>query len=256
MNISKKHKEELRKLKETGLQGHFVKEWSPFLKQEVNVFVSDNKNIAIIDAEKELKEKIRKAKEEYAKVYIELRENNYITPGSMYWQDYIAQYAPFDEKYIQILLKWLPVLNDKEIALSILGYSKNKFDGRVFAEIFDQDKERKYRWKICDLIYTTSPIGIDDWIEKTFLDPYHSKNRTTEMLALAIGKMFPYEKASEILRKGFNLLPMHSAKALGEIGQARELEFLKEHQHKFYKYTEKEISRAIKKIERRLKQNR
>lgn len=250
MRISKKNKEKIK----GGLQGHFIKRWDPFLEREVQEFVSHAKNNSIIKQEREREEELLRMKKEYEKVYQELRENGYASPDSEEWHHYLAKYKLFDNKYIQILLKWLPQLNDKSIALSLLHYSKNKFDGKILTKLFELDKDRKYRWEICELIDFVLPVNIDEWIVKAFLNQEYGK--TTEMLGLTISKLFPYQKASEILCKGFFLHPIHSAKALGEIGKDKEVIFLNKNKNRFDKYTQKEITKAIQKIIKRVGQRK
>lgn len=244
----KKLSEDKKKLIERG--GTYRKEWNPYLKKEVEVYVPNYTDDSILKRKNEREKSLQKTKEEYAKLYQELRDNNYFTPDSMEWHEYIAQYSPFDKKYIQIVMNWLPYLNNKDIALSLLHYPKDKFDGIILTKLFESDKDRKYRWQICELIDFVLPIYIDDWIVNAFLNPEYGK--TTEMLGLAISKLFPYEKASELLIKGFFLHPIHSAKALGEIGKEKEISFLNENKNRFDKYAQKEITKAIQKINKRL----
>ncbi|GAA4314470.1 hypothetical protein [Compostibacter hankyongensis] len=246
----KKLSEDKRKLIEMG--GFYRKEWNPLLKKEVEVFVPNYIDDSIMKRENEMKKRLQDAKKENEKLYQELRDNNYITPDSMEWSEYISKYRPFDKQYIQIVLKWLPSLNNKDVALGLLHYPKHKYDGKILTETFELGKDREYRWRICELIDFVLPINIDEWIVNAFLNPEYGN--TTEMLGLAISKLFPYPKASDFLCRGFFLHPMHASKALGEIGKDKELSFLNQHKEMVDKYTQKEITKSIQKINKRLEQ--
>lgn len=71
------------------------------------------------------------------------------------------------------------------------------------------------------------------------------------MLVLALARCVPHNEAVPILRAVFDSVPGHAAMALGEIGSSDDLTFLRSKVHHVKSWQQKEVSKAIRRIQRR-----
>lgn len=187
------------------------------------------------------------------KMYEDLRNAGY--PDELTFPHttaYINALKPLPDDFIAIVIKWLPDLKHKEIAIGFLREAEHKYDGQVLIPIFI-DGDFTLKWKIADAIAYNPPLGINEWVKETYLSVQYGQE--AGLLALAIIKMFQKEEAIGIIKQGFDLHPEVAPEALGKVGGIKEIDFLEEKSKLPYKakFIYKEIEKAIKKIKKRCK---
>lgn len=125
--------------------------------------------------------------------------------------DYLKKVGCFDDKGVEVLLSWLPRIENKSLIIDYLRYTKNKFDGSILKEVFDLVND-DIQWQICDLITANPPHKIKEWVK----DLYFSKKYgfSVDLTALAIPLYYSKLESSELLQKGFVLRPEITVEAL------------------------------------------
>lgn len=222
------------------------------------------------EKQKRKEKKISLNKQAFAFVTSDLR-NIGVEVSSI--NDLTVNYSPLSEAIIEVLLKWIPIVEQVDIQdglIRALCLAEKPFDGKVLTNIFETVKgldASRIRWSIANTIDAVQPNGISDWIERTLINSKYGFAR--EMLCLAIVKMQPYEKAVDILKTVFDDLSIHATEAFKEIGQDQSIiDFLTEKHNEFehalqneklsklnhnrYKATVKSIPKVIRKIEKRI----
>ena len=163
---------------------------------------------------------------------------------------YINAVKPIPEKFIEIVLKWLPKLEKKTGIIMFLRESGEKYDGRVLIPLFEEANTQE-RWRICEAIAYNPPMNIKQWVKELYLNKKYSYHETG-LLPLAIVKMFPKNEAREILKQGFDHQNRVSPEALGKIGILEDIPFLEEKLLETYDAThvKKDIEKAIQRIKK------
>jgi len=158
---------------------------------------------------------------------------------------------------VGLLIGWLGRTDNtdaREAIVRTLGAAKESFDGTALARLFDTTRREYLRWSIANTIDCVHPTGINDWLESRLRDSTYGTAR--EMLAIAAGRMLEPARARSVLKEVFDQLPGHCADGLGECGTAEDAEFLSGKLGDHHDWVRGEIRKAIKKIRKRVKQNR
>lgn len=166
---------------------------------------------------------------------------------------YINALKPLPDGFIEIIISWIPKLKFKGGAVQYLREAKNKYDGRVLLQIFNEANAQD-KWFLCDAIAHNPPLHINEWVKETYLDKQYGYNETG-LLPLAVAKMFSRDEARAILKQGFDHHYRVTPEALGKIGTLVDIPFLEERLFLDYDATHvnKDIEKAIKKIKKRAK---
>jgi hypothetical protein len=142
-----------------------------------------------------------------------------------------------------------------EMLVRLIGASRERYDGKVLADLFDNVSSENLRWVIGNTIAETKPAGISEWIISVIKNKKFGRDR--EMFCLAVARQISPEKANKVLREVFEDLPGHSAMGFSECGGAEELIFLKRKLPSITKtWVKKETEKAIKKINKRINKNK
>lgn len=160
------------------------------------------------------------------------------------------------DKLVDLILKWLPNLtnkyNSKEMLVRGLVKAKNPFDGKILIQLFDSsDSTFSLKWAIANTIATAKAQNITSWLEDKLNK--NQQPREHEMLVYAVIKYFPYEKASLILRSLFKTFPLQVADAFTYVGKANDLNYLIENSTKKIGAEKKEVDKAIKKLQKKIR---
>lgn len=168
--------------------------------------------------------------------------------------DYYSKVGEINQEYLDVILKWYPILKYDGTILSVFDKTNLKFDTQILREIFDNGNN-DMKWRVCDLIDRRKCWwGIEKWIVDIFLSSNYSYSEVG-LLPLAIAKMLPKEEAREILKQGFDHHYRVTPEALGKIGKLEDIAFLEEKLLVSYdaSHVHKDILKAIKKIKKRNK---
>ncbi|MGO8753387.1 MAG: hypothetical protein ACLQNE_46215 [Thermoguttaceae bacterium] len=168
----------------------------------------------------------------------------------------VKGYAPLSPQIVQVLLDWLPRVQEdriKESMIRALGAAKEPFDGRPLADCFMHDTSETLRWPIANSMAIARPLEISDWLVEAVKNRLFGSAR--QMLVLALAKLTPRETSLPVLLSVLDELPGHVAKALAGIGGAAELSALKSRVDSVQgpKWIRNEMLKAIRKIEKRLR---
>lgn len=164
---------------------------------------------------------------------------------------YINALKPLSDDFIEIVINWIPKLKFKGGALQYLREARNKYDGHVVIQIFNE-ADTQGKWFVCDTIAHNPPLHINDWVKETYLDKQNGYNETG-LLPLAVAKMFPREEVREILKQGFEHHYRVTPEALGKVGRLQDIPFLENRLLVKYDapHVMRDIEKAIKKIKQR-----
>jgi hypothetical protein len=163
-----------------------------------------------------------------------------------------ARYAPLPSSIVRVLLDWLPRIPDahvQEQMIRALAAAKDPFAGTVLVELFDASQIELLRWAIANTIAEARPTGIAAWVAQALVDKRNGKAR--EMLALASARLLDRARATLLLQSMLDELPLHAAKALGEVGDEAVARVLEERLRKAKGVQRKELEHAIRKIRRK-----
>lgn len=199
--------------------------------------------------EKEMEEK-RKEIRIIEKPFIEfLHKNGFDQINST---DEIKSLKSVDAKLTDILLEWLPKLDNKhgsqEMLVRALCIAEEPFDGTLLMDLFDS-KESSFnlKWVIGNTLASARRVEhITDWLEEKLSAAQPGKE--CEMLVYAAIKYFNYDKASTILRRLFPVFPLQVSDAFTRIGKIEDLIFLKENSIGYKGEQKTQINKAIKKL--------
>ena len=122
-----------------------------------------------------------------------------------WFRHHLGEYYPLDEEVVGILLRWLPRMKHKGAILetmAALTNAKKRFDGTVFADIFDSLEPHNYeRWQIASHIESACPLNIENWLTEKLNSGVEGD--ATQMLILAARKILPKEQARRLVLKNF-----------------------------------------------------
>lgn len=166
---------------------------------------------------------------------------------------FINANRPFPDDFVAVVMKYLPKMKFKLGAVELLRNAEHRYDGRVLIPIFSE-ADANGKWRLCDAIVQNPPLFIDEWVLDIFFDKRYSYSETG-LLPLAIIKLFPADRAREILKMGFDLHYRVTPEALGKVGRLEDIPFLESKLLQEYtaSHVKKDIQLAIRKIMKRHK---
>lgn len=167
-------------------------------------------------------------------------------------EELATRYAPISQPAIDILLSWLPRVQDQAVRETIvraLAATAEPFDGRPLARAFDESRSESLRWAIGNTMALANPTGLAEWVVKAVSDPASGKARET--LALATAKLVPTSIACRTLTPLLEELPGNVAQAFAQCGGSTEAALLQEWRERTKGWQRKEIDRAIRAIRKR-----
>ena len=169
-----------------------------------------------------------------------------------------ARYESLPSGLAELLLEWIPRLEDSRLQESatwaLLAAPKETLNGPVLAELFDAAATDELKWAIAAVINQTRPRNIDEWLIGAVRDLRSGNAR--RLLAAAVAKMLPAERAVPVLLDVFEAAPLAAVHPLGRIGDRQVRDFLAEHQSAATGPLRRELRQAIASIERRLAKSR
>ena len=204
-------------------------------------------------------EKDRKLAEREAAVAAVVRpimddlQNAGITAESI--EDMTQRYAPLAPQIVQVLLGWLPRVQDdrvKESLIRSLGAAGEPFDGKPLVECFSHDSSDTLRWPIANTMAETRPLGVADWLAEAVKN--RSFGNARGMLAVTLARVSPPETSLPVLMSVLDELPGHVATAIGEVGGVAELNALQSRVGDVQGWEKAEFLKAIRKIQSRLRE--
>jgi hypothetical protein len=167
-------------------------------------------------------------------------------------EDLARRYAPVPGPAIDILLAWLPRVEDEGVRVTMvraLAASREPFDGRPLARAFEESRSETFRWVIGNTLALAHPTGLAEWVARAVADPASGKARET--LAVATARLAPAEVANRTLAPLLDELPGHVAQAFALCGGPAEAALLAERRERTLGWQRKEIDRAIRAIQKR-----
>jgi hypothetical protein len=174
------------------------------------------------------------------------------------WNDVVSRYAPLPQSVVDVLLRWLPLLDhpavQEAVVRAIAAAPTVHYDGRVLARLFETTESESLRWAIGNTFECTKPEGVNEWILRIVQNPSFGKGR--EMLAIALARLVGADVANPVLVSLLRDLPIHAAVGLAVSGTSSELAALESARDRAKGSTRKEISKAIRAIERRSRRRR
>lgn len=169
------------------------------------------------------------------------------------WNDVVSRYAPLPPSVVDILLRWLPRLHESSVQEAVVravaAAPTVPYDGRVLARLFETTENGSLRWAIGNTFECTKPAGVNEWILRTVQNPTFGKGR--EMLAIALARHVGADVANPVLVSLLGDLPIHAAAGLAVSGTPSELAALESARDRAKGTIRKQISKAIRAIERR-----
>ena len=164
------------------------------------------------------------------------------------------RFDPLPSDLAALLLEWLPRLEDgrlqESVAWALLGAPKGTLDGTALAAVFDAATSDKLKHAIAVVINQTRPRNIDEWLLGAIRDCRAGHARG--LLAAAIAKMLPPERAVPVLMEVFHEAPLAVVHPLGKVGDGRVQEALAARLLTVNGPLRRELRQAISRIERRL----
>jgi hypothetical protein len=204
----------------------------------------------------------RKAEQELRRRQLEARNRELVAPilaeldrndvKALTIEDLTRRYAPLSEEIVQVLLKWLPRVEDekaKEQLIRAVASAREPFDGRPLMNLFDSTESEVLQWTIANTVAEARPSGIEDRVIEAAMNP--ASGRAREMLALAVARLIPRERAKPVLTALFEEFPGHVAMSWAEIGGTEELAILEGKRENTRGWVKKEMERAIESIRNR-----
>jgi len=197
-------------------------------------------------AHEERAQEIRAAAEPVVR---ELRSAGYAVDAV---EELAFQYAPISRPAIDILLSWLPSVQNntvREMIVRALAATNEPFDGLPLARAFEASRSESLRWAIGNTMAVAHPTGVEEWVVKAVTDPASGKAR--EMLAVATANLAPQEVACHTLVPLLEELPVSVAQALARCGGPAEAALLEIQQERTKGWQRREIDKAIRAIRKR-----
>ena len=165
-----------------------------------------------------------------------------------------VQYESLPSGLAELLIAWIPRLEDSRLQESVtwalLAAPKETLNGSTLAELFDAATTNEVKWAIAAVINQTRPRNIDEWLIEAVRDRRSGNAR--RLLAAAVAKMLPAERAVPVLLEVFEAVPLAAVHPLGRIGDRQVRNFLAANQSTATGPLRRELRQAIASIERRL----
>ena len=165
-----------------------------------------------------------------------------------------TRYESLPSDLAKLLLAWIPRWEDSRLQESatwaLLAAPKETLDGDMLAELFDAATTDELKWAIAAVINQTRPRNIDEWLIKAVRDRRSGNAR--RLLAAAVAKMLPTERAVPVLLEVFEDAPLVAVHPLGRVGDSHVRDFLVANQSAATGPLRRELRQAIASIERRL----
>ncbi len=169
-------------------------------------------------------------------------------------EDIRQQFDPLPNSLADFLLEWIPRLEDRRlqesVAWALLAAPQGILDGMVLAELFDSATNEELQRAIASVINQTRPRNIEEWLIEAVRDRRAGASRN--LLAMAVAKMLPPERAVPVLIEVFHDAPLAAVHPLGTVGRENEREFLAAQLSSASGPLRREIRQAIALIDRRL----
>lgn len=163
-------------------------------------------------------------------------------------------FNPLPPELASLLIEWIPRLEDpgsqQWAAWALLAMPKRSIDGRLLTPIFDTTTNDELKWALADVIDQTRPRNIEDWLIVAIRDRRSGSARN--LLASAVAKMVPAERAVPVLLEVFEDVPLAAVHSLGKMGDSSVRDFLVTQQPSATGPLRRELRQAIARIERRL----
>lgn len=164
------------------------------------------------------------------------------------------QYDSLPSGLAALLLEWIPRLEDRRlqesVAWALLAARSGTLDGAVLAELFDATTNDDLKRAIASVIHQTRPQNIDEWLLAVVRDRRSGASRN--LLAAAVAKMLPPERAVPALLEVFQDAPLAAVHPLGKVGDGRVGDILAEALPTATGPLRRELRQAIARIERRI----
>lgn len=208
-------------------------------------------------AEKEARhrQRVEQLREAEAPFLLALAEASF---PSLSVDDIRRQYNPLPQQLVLLLIDWIPRIEhpslQESVAWVLLAVPKRSLDGRLLIPIFDTTKNDQLKWALADVIEQTRPQNIEDWLLVSVRDRRSGSARN--LLASAVAKMLPAERAVPVLLEVFGDVPLAAAHSLGKVGDSSVRDFLIVQQPSATGPLRRELRQAIARIERRLAKTR
>ena len=188
----------------------------------------------------------------------ELRKRGLAVNATFELENYIG--SEQDPQFVEAIVAALASprgLADRVTVACMLQGTRAPFDGNVLVEMLEAAEDERDKRMIAHAIAQSGATGVDEWIEKVMHDRSYGGVR---IVVLGIASATPRVKGmAGVLMEAYEDVALDAAEALGKIGGARELEFLRSKQGwlpEAPKYKQTEYARlhrqAIARIEKRL----
>ena len=168
--------------------------------------------------------------------------------------DIRQQFDPLPSSLAALLIEWIPRLEDRGLQESatwaLLAAPTGTMNGVVLAELFDAATNDELKWAIAAVINQTRPQDIEEWLIAAVRDRCSGDSRN--LLAAAIAKMLPPERAVPVLIDLFHDVPLAAVHPLGKVGDSGVRDFLTAILTTARGPLRRELRQAIARIERRL----
>ncbi|TXT27943.1 MAG: hypothetical protein FD138_2667 [Planctomycetota bacterium] len=107
---------------------------------------------------------------------------------------------------------------------ALLAAPKGTLDGAKLSELFDSATSDELKHSLAAVIHQTRPRGLDEWLLAAARDRRSEAARN--LLAAAVAKMLPPERAVPVLLEVFHDAPLAAVHPLGKVGDERVREIL------------------------------
>ncbi len=170
------------------------------------------------------------------------------------------QYDPLPSGLAELLLEWIPRLEDRRlqesVAWALLAAPSGTLDGTALAELFDAATNDDLKRAIASVIHQTRPRNIDEWLIAAVRDRRSGASSAKGGLAAAVAKMLPPERAVPVLLEVFHDAPLAAVHPLGRVGDRNVRDVLAAARLTATGPLRRELRQAIARIERRLAKTR
>lgn len=201
------------------------------------------------ERERAHEERVRRMREAADPVVRELQNVGFAVEAV---EEIAARYAPVPRPAIDILLSWLPRVEDetvREMMVRALAATTEPFDGCPLARVFEESRSESLRWAIGNTMALAHPTGLAEWVVRAVSDPASGKARET--LAVATARLAPPEVANRTLTPLLEEHPVSVAQAFAQCGGPAEAALLEARRERTKGWQRKEIDKAIRAIQKR-----
>jgi hypothetical protein len=167
----------------------------------------------------------------------------------------LVQLKKVDRKLSELLLKWIPKIDNKycsqEMFIRALAKADQPFDGRLLIDLFEnKEYSSSFKWAIANTIASAKVENILEWLQKKLASS--DQPIENEMLVYAAIKYFDRDKSRFFLRTLFEKHPLQVADALTYVGNNDDIIFLEEKRNNLQGVQQTQIDKAIKKLKKKL----